>query len=134
MHVSLFTEKKQEMLDYAKEKYSNQLSIESKPVGSGVTMHYLTLNGVEIGLAAGGYTLGIHADKWLLHEAKGACAPAVNKKGFLVFGAHDLAGQLVDPFFVKVFKDGTMQLIVGEEHAGRVEALFRMLLVLAIGW
>jgi hypothetical protein len=134
MRDNLFDCKKQELLDYAKGKYQDQLSIEERPIGSSIVMHYLSLNGVEIGLVAGGYSLGIHADKDLLYEARGACARVVNQKRFLVFGAQDLTGLLVDPFTVKFYKDGVVQHMVGPEHMEQVEGLFRMLLVLAMGW
>lgn len=126
--------KGQELLDHAKEKYGSHLSMDSMQIGPSMTMHNLHLNGVHIGLAVRDYTLGIHADYKLLHEAAGACAPVLGKKGFLVFGAHDLAGELVNPFFTRVYWDGVMQHVVGEERVEQVEALFRMLLVLAIGW
>lgn len=129
--------KGRELLDYAKDKYKQELSWESVNSGSDIMMHYLTLNGVEIGLAVGKYSLGVHTSMPdLLYEAKGACAPVLGERArrFLVFGAHDLAGRLVDPFLVRVYKDGNTQLIVGEERVQQVEALFRMFLVLAMGW
>lgn len=126
-----------ELFHYAKDKYQDELSREDVNIGSGVTVQYLMLNGVQMGLAKGRYTLGVHFTMpGLLYEARGACAPVVGrrKKGFLVFGARDFADRLVDPFFVRVHADGNAQLIVGEDGMEQVEALFRMLLVLAIGW
>ena len=128
------TRKARELLDYAKKRYGDELSEEAKSYGSTAVMHHLMLNGVQICLVMSNHTLGTHTHGDLLYEAGGACARVLNKKGFLVFGGRDLSGRLVDPFFVKKSKDGMIMQIVGEERVERVEALFRMLLVLAMGW
>ncbi len=134
---ALVASKAQELLDYARSKYQDELSHEDVSIGANMTVHTLSLNGVDVGLAVGQHVLGVHVQGTdLLHEARGACIPLFGGEeyGFLVFGAHDLAGQLVDPFFVRVYEDGNPQFIVGEDQVEKAEALFRMFLTLAIGW
>lgn len=127
--------KGQELLEYAKSKYQDEISCEGVSVGHSVTVHALSLNGVEINLTVGQHILGVNVlGSELLYEARGACAPVLGQHGFLVFGARDLSGRLVRPFFVRVYEDDNPHFIADEEHVEQAEALFRMFLTLAVGW
>ncbi len=128
--------KARKLLEYAKGKYGEELSYEHVSIGASVTVHNFSPNGVNIGLAVGQHILGVHVQGTdLLHEARGACVPLLGTEhGFLVFGARGLVGQLVDPFFVGVNEDRIPHFIAGEDRVEQAEALFRMLLTLAMGW
>ena len=124
-----------ELLDYARSRYKDELGYEGIRVNQIRTVHILSLNGVEIALIECQHVLGVTVnDTAVLYEARGACVPITGKGKFLVFGAHDLAGRPVDPFLVTVYSERTAELIVREDALEHAEALFRMLLTLAIGW
>ena len=122
------------ILAYVTIRYSDEVTVEAQTVtAAGGVNQQLELNGTQVCLFFGSSIIAVHVGEELLEEAKGACV-RLSGRHWLVCGK-DLAGQRVLPFVVKVDAHGLAYVMAKHTlDVGRVEALLRMSLVLAMGW
>jgi hypothetical protein len=120
---------------YVTIRYPDGVTVDA-PIGTatgGGVNQQLELNGVRVHLFFGSSLIGITIDKELLEEAKGACLQLSDRRWW--FCGKDFVGRRVPPFWVRVGRHGNAHVIARHPHElGRVEALLRMSLVLAMGW